>query len=142
MPAFLLQRAGQHLLHLARVALEAEGMTPRYFYVLAALNEYPGLSQQQVSTLVGVDPTGMVALLDEMEANGHVQRERNPRDRRRHILTVTANGMEAYHRQVEAMAAIERDFFTPLTADQFAAFNQALSQISQQALPAELTCLD
>ncbi|MEK8145195.1 MarR family winged helix-turn-helix transcriptional regulator [Streptomyces sp. M10(2022)] len=79
----------------AERALTTQGMRLRYFYVLAALDSDLSLSQQDLSRLLNLDPTTMVALIDEMESAGHVERRRNPSDRRRYILRLTEGGREA-----------------------------------------------
>ncbi|MGP4044406.1 MarR family winged helix-turn-helix transcriptional regulator [Streptomyces sp. 2A115] len=109
---YLLHKAGSLLMEDAEKALAAQGMRLRYFYVLAALESGLSLSQQDLSRLLNLDPTTMVALIDEMEGAGHVERRRNPSDRRRYILHLTDGGREALERAGHAVDEVEREFLS------------------------------
>lgn len=76
-------------------ALAEAGLSPRMYQVLVSLDELGGLSQQQVSDLIRVDRSDMVRILDRLETAGYVVRERDPSDRRRHVLVVTPAGRRA-----------------------------------------------
>ena len=65
------------------------------YQALVSLNEFGGLSQQQVSDLIGVDRSDMVRILDRLETAGFVVRERDAHDRRRHVLALTPAGRRA-----------------------------------------------
>src|SRR3954469_495404 len=62
--------------------------------VLATLQAYGPLSQQQVAKGLNVNRTAMVKLIDGLEARGFVERVRNPEDRRAYALHATAAGLE------------------------------------------------
>lgn len=109
---YLLHKAGSLLMDDAERALAEQGMRLRYFYVLAALESGLSLSQQDLSRLLNLDPTTMVALIDEMEGAGHVERRRNPSDRRRYILRLTDGGRTALERAGRAVDEVERDFLS------------------------------
>jgi len=123
---FWLQMANKHLMHKVRRHLEAEGMTLRYFYALTAVAKQPGMSQQELSSHLGVDPTMMVAVVDDMEARGHVARSRSTKDRRRYVLTITASGQAEYSRQLDGMRQVEEEFFAPLRPSERASLGAAL----------------
>lgn len=84
--------------------------------MLSAIDREPPLSQQELSRLIGVDPTTVVALVDDLEQLGYVKRSRNRSDRRRHDLLLTAAGrrnLAAAHRVADE---VEAEIFSPLTA--------------------------
>jgi len=72
--------------------LAASGTSLRDYYVLVCVGESGPLSQQGVADQLGLDRSDLVKLLDRLEAAGWVRRERDTRDRRRHVLTLTAEG--------------------------------------------------
>jgi len=59
----------------------------------------------------GLAPAQMVALIDEFEALGHVERSRDPADRRRTRVTITARGRKALASGDEVAAVVEREVF-------------------------------
>ncbi|PXX65197.1 DNA-binding MarR family transcriptional regulator [Nocardia tenerifensis] len=74
-------------------AVHAEvGASLRDHWVLVCLEEFGELSQQQVSTTLGIDRSEMVRLVDGLERDGLVVRVRDTEDRRKYRLTVTRAG--------------------------------------------------
>src|SRR5262245_37573870 len=69
------------------------GLTPAHAGVLRAVAAEPGRSQQAIAKELGVLPSRLVALVDELEADGLVERRRNPDDRRHHALHLTTDGL-------------------------------------------------
>jgi DNA-binding MarR family transcriptional regulator len=69
------------------------GLTPAHAGVLRAVAAEPGRSQQAIAKELGVLPSRLVALVDELEAEGLVERRRNPDDRRHHALHLTTDGL-------------------------------------------------
>src|SRR5882757_2077103 len=73
---YLVHKADMVLIEGIEDALSSIGMRVRYFFVLSALDGDQVLSQQDLSRLLNLDPTSVVSLVDEMEANQHVERRR------------------------------------------------------------------
>lgn len=65
------------------------------------------LSQRQLSELLAIDASDMVRLIDSLEQNQWVKRDRDPEDRRRQIVTPTKKGSKAHPRLVKDVAAAE-----------------------------------
>ncbi|MFE6778392.1 MarR family winged helix-turn-helix transcriptional regulator [Streptomyces sp. NPDC057702] len=108
---YLLHKAALSLVDDAERALETVGMRTRYFFVLAALAGGPELSQQDLSRLLNLDPTTVVTVIDEMERNQHVERRRNPLDRRRYNLLLTDTGRAALAGADGVVTEVETAFF-------------------------------
>jgi DNA-binding MarR family transcriptional regulator len=95
-------RAGQVAFMLAQVGglaalrfaerLAPLGLTPPHAGLLRAVAAAPGRSQQALATELGVLPSTLVALVDELEADGLLERGRNPTDRRNYALHLTPAG--------------------------------------------------
>ncbi|MCG7202978.1 MULTISPECIES: MarR family winged helix-turn-helix transcriptional regulator [Streptomyces] len=113
-PGYLLHKAGLVLVEDVEKALATLGMRMRYFFVLAALAGGPELSQQDLSRLLNLDPTTVVTVIDEMERNQHVERRRNPADRRRYNLILTDSGREALAAADKVVTETESAFFSCL----------------------------
>jgi len=52
----------------------------------------PGLSQQELGRRLAILPSQLVALLDELEERGLIERRQDPADRRTYALHLTAAG--------------------------------------------------
>ncbi|WP_146087543.1 MarR family winged helix-turn-helix transcriptional regulator [Thermomonospora echinospora] len=73
------------------------GLRPPHVVALAWLDGHGPMSQRQVSERMRVNPADMVGVVDELERLGHVERRRDPRDRRRYALHLTDSGRRALH---------------------------------------------
>jgi DNA-binding MarR family transcriptional regulator len=127
--AFLAHKVGQLLLERVERRLEVLGLNSRSYFVLAAVDRDVPRSQQELSRLLTIDPTTIVALVDDLEAHGHVQRSRNLRDRRRYDLTLSDGGVRALAAAHEALATVEQDFFAPLTPKQRGDLHKSLERL-------------
>lgn len=116
--AFLLARTGALARqHWARMLAE-RGLTPHHFGTLMALHEKGPLGQQRLSALIGIDARNAVPVVDGLVERGLIEREADPTDRRRRVLTLTAAGRTVVADLVEGGAEIEERFFRALTAAQ------------------------
>jgi DNA-binding MarR family transcriptional regulator len=98
--------------------LGVEGQSLRTYYVLVALAEFGSLSQQDVCDRIAVDRSDMVRLVDDLETRGQVKRTRDARDRRRHQLTLTAQGRRARARCDAILAEVTAEVFSALAPDE------------------------
>jgi DNA-binding MarR family transcriptional regulator len=62
--------------------------------VLIAAAEAPGRSQRDLGELLGVDPSAVVAIVDDLERDGLVRREPHPLDRRTRLIVATDTGRD------------------------------------------------
>ncbi len=89
--AFLLAQLGAHATERIAERLAAIGLSPAHIGLVRAIAATPGLSQHAVAERVGVHPSRIVALIDDLERHGFVERRRNPDDRRLHALYAGAH---------------------------------------------------
>ena len=122
-------------------ALATIGMRTRYFFVLASLAGGPTLSQQDLSRLLNLDPTTIMAVIDEMEDNAHVERRRSRTDRRRYDLFLTDAGREALVAAERVATQAESGFFAALGDDEREVLTGALQQVLRGRWPASV-CAD
>jgi len=92
--AFLLVQLGAHLAREFAERLAPLGLEPRHAGMLIQLAANEGLSQQALGELIGLNPTRMVFLVDELEQRGLVERRRNTADRRSYALYLTEKGRD------------------------------------------------
>ena len=111
---YLLKHAQQRLVQAAGPAMEPYGIDGRELAVLTVLAaDYP-LSQHEAAERLGVDRTTMVALVDDLEAKGLVERHRSQQDRRKNIVQLTEAGTRCLDGAGRARDEVEREFLAPL----------------------------
>ncbi len=93
--AFLLSQVGAHAAARFAERLEPLGLKPPHAGILVVLQQADGLSQQALGAKLGAFPSRLVALLDELEGRGLVERRDSPTDRRSYALYLTEAGREA-----------------------------------------------
>jgi DNA-binding MarR family transcriptional regulator len=91
-PGFLLARAGGAAIRALNRSLARHGLRSRQYTVLTAAAEAPGRSQRDLGELLGVDPSAVVAIVDDLERDGLVRREPHPLDRRTRLIVATGAG--------------------------------------------------
>lgn len=113
-PGFLLSRVGAAVRAGFKEVLAGWGIRPQQYLILLAL-ETGGASQQQLCTATGIDSGNMVELLDGLEALGYARRARDPRDRRRYVVTMTRRGQSAMGELRQAIEEYNAGLLSPLT---------------------------
>jgi len=129
---WLLARASYVLKTELTAALEGLGISPRAHHVLktAMQGEY---TQTQLARIVGLDKTTMVVTLDELEAQGLVERLHSADDRRTRVVAVTKAGA-ARVRQAEAVAEqIHTEVLETLPAGERRALLDGLARLASDA---------
>jgi DNA-binding MarR family transcriptional regulator len=92
------------------------GLRPRHLVALTLLRDHGERAQSEFADALGIDPTNLVALLNELEGVGLIERRRSPQDRRRHTVVLTDTGARRLGEIEHALGAIERRLFADLTA--------------------------
>lgn len=129
---YLLIEAGQRAKNSAERAVAVLGLRPRHVRVLAAFAGAEPGSQQEVSRVLGIDPNVVVGLIDDLERLGLAERQRNPRDRRRHVLAITEAGHAALRSARELLNEAEEAFFATITAEEKAILHAMLGRLIGQ----------
>jgi DNA-binding MarR family transcriptional regulator len=114
--------AGQLFFRLWRVshtrvaeALQSVGLTPALFGLLNVLGARDGAIQQEISSAMGVDPSTMVSLIDELETAGLAKRRPHPTDRRAREVAITPKGRRVLERARRSVTQVEDDVLRGLT---------------------------
>jgi DNA-binding MarR family transcriptional regulator len=117
-PGYLLARLGDASRRRFAAALEPEGLHPRHFGVMTMVAAQPGMSQQQLHEKTAIDPSSMVAVIDDLQARGLAERRPNPGDRRARTIFLTKQGQQTLQRVRALAAEQQREFFAALSAEE------------------------
>jgi DNA-binding MarR family transcriptional regulator len=139
--AFLLVQVGLHAARQFAQELAPLGIEPRHVGMLTRLAANEGRAQQAIGELIGLNPTQMVFLVDELEGRGLVERRRNPADRRSYALYLTPAGRDMLATVRAVQAAHADRLAAALDAGERAELTTLLRRIaddqgiSEQSLP-------
>src|SRR5205807_7641363 len=112
---FLLKRLGFSAKDRGMTAYESTGLHPYHYAILLVLSEGSRETQGSIADALGYDRGQLVGLLDELEERGLVERRRDPKDRRRHLVRLTGEGKKMLRRLRALSVEIEDDFLSPLS---------------------------
>jgi DNA-binding MarR family transcriptional regulator len=132
---YLLLKAGTQFHTIIDEALSELDLTGRQFLVLTFAGSPDPLSQLDLSRRLGLDPTIVVGLIDGLEARTVVRRVRDPADRRRYLLELTAAGRRLHAKAAAAVADGEREFLAPLPASDRKQLRRLLIDVMARRLP-------
>ena len=99
-------------------ALNSVGLTPALFALLNVLGTRGAAIQQQLSSDMGIDPSAMVKLINELESAGLAERRRRPNDRRAWEVVITPAGRRALERARRLASAVEDEVLGGLSASE------------------------
>jgi MarR family transcriptional regulator, temperature-dependent positive regulator of motility len=101
-----------------RVSEDVLGMRLKGYMALGYVRDHENVSQQELETAMYMDANGVVLLLNELEAAQLLVRKRDPQDRRRHIVELTASGRRMLERADKARESLEDEILAPLSAEE------------------------
>lgn len=123
------------LTRLARVVYRASsesllGIKLKHLAVLAFLRDNGQVTQAMVAEGLCTDANTVVLVLNELEASELIERRRDPADRRRHLVEITAAGLAALDHAEQAQGSIEDDVLAALSTEE----RQTLRTLLRRAL--------
>jgi DNA-binding MarR family transcriptional regulator len=131
--------AGMLLVKLGRAAerwfteaLRASELTPKHLGVLFEIRARP-TSQQSLCESVGVDPSKLVGLLNDLETEGLLVRRRDPSDRRRHIVELSTEGRARLAAAERAAKTVEDRLFAGLESEERAKLHALLARVADSS---------
>jgi DNA-binding MarR family transcriptional regulator len=121
---------GEH----ARRLLAAFGISPTAAMVLSSIEGAGGpLTPTEIASRLIVTTASVTSLLDTLEKRRLVRRCPHPRDRRRLLVEVTADGQRVLDRMLPGMHALERRVFDGVSEADKRRFLRLLGQIQLRA---------
>ena len=129
---FLIYRAAEESHALANDMLAGIGLSARQVGILTLVTELAPMTQKALADALRIDRTTMVALLDDLEAKGYVERQRHPRDRRAFLVHPTESGRTAKVEAVRILDEQQRRFLAPLTPAETRQLTDLLTRLHRQ----------
>jgi len=112
--AYLLSKIGKDARRRAAVRLAERELRLWHMAVLAALEDFGPLVQRELAARLGLDPSDVVKVLDELTARGQVERTRDPADRRRVQARLTPAGHAVLAELLAEARATDENLLAPL----------------------------
>src|SRR5579875_1338462 len=101
-PSYVLGQLHRQTRDAIEAGLRRVGLSLREYVVIVCIDELIEASQQQVADRARIDRSDLVKILDGLQDRGLVARERDPDDRRRHVLELTPAGRRALAQGTDA----------------------------------------
>jgi DNA-binding MarR family transcriptional regulator len=113
--AFLLAQLGAHAADRFGQRIKRLRLAPRHAGILRIIARTPSCNQRALAIRLGVLPSRMVVLLDELTEKGLVERKRSTKDRRHSELVLTKRGRAMLQKLSKLAAEHEADLCAALT---------------------------
>lgn len=114
-----------------RRSLGEDGFAPRVFSALSLVVQFPNITQSELARMLGIERSGLVAIVDELEGRGYLSRNAVPGDRRVQALAPTKAGAQAYEKAAKAVQAHEKALLAHMTAEERATLISLLRKIRE-----------
>jgi len=101
-----------------------------HFRLLAALDQYGPSSQADLGRHTGIDRSDVVATLNDLVGEGWAQRQPDPTDRRRNVVTITPRGRRALEQLDRVLDGVQERVLEPLSASERATFLRLLTKLT------------
>jgi DNA-binding MarR family transcriptional regulator len=128
-PTWLLSRANARSQALLAAGFAAEGFRGYHYRLLAALDQYGPGSQADLGRHTGIDRSDVVAALNELADGGFIQRDPDPADRRRNLVSITRRGRRALDRLDTVLDGVQEAVLEPLTPNERATLVRLLTRL-------------
>jgi len=115
------------------LALEELGLRSVHFAVLHRLADAGPSSQAELAAGLRIHASNLVRVLDELEAEGLIGRERDPADRRRQVILLSSAGARALRRAEAAAAQTEAQLLASLSPAEQAQLRSLLGRVAAHA---------
>ncbi|GAB2942870.1 MarR family winged helix-turn-helix transcriptional regulator [Nonomuraea fastidiosa] len=96
-------------------ALAQAGARRYHYALLATVEEYGPASQAALGRRTGIDRSDVVAAVNDLAAQGLLERAPDPDDRRRNIITITPAGRKRLADLDRLLAAAQDAYLAPLS---------------------------
>ncbi|WP_433361820.1 MarR family winged helix-turn-helix transcriptional regulator [Actinoplanes sp. CA-142083] len=114
LPSWLLTQTAGFAGRMVSARFADVGARGYHYRVLSSLATEGPASQADLGRRVGIHLSDMVKALNELEADGFVQRVPSPDDRRRNIITITDGGRARAEQLARQVGSIQEELLEPL----------------------------
>jgi DNA-binding MarR family transcriptional regulator len=134
-PGFLFRRAHQIAVGIFIEECAALALTPPQHGILIAVGHYPGLSQADLSRLVGFDRATVGQVVKGLATRKLVRRVNSRRDMRNNAIELTPRGEQILQRASAAMARTSQRLLSPLSPQERKIFLELLGRVTDELNP-------
>ncbi len=127
---FLLARVGLVATKQFSERIAELGLTTRMWGALNVLDAEGPTTQQYLGRCAGIDPSSMVATIDDLEGRGLVERRPHPSDRRAHALHITEQGREVLAGARRVAREAQNELLAPLSAGERKDLHELLMRLA------------
>ena len=117
--------------------LQEVNLSPPVFGVLTLIDSRPGLTQRELVAGSLIDPSSMVAVLDQLEADGLAERRIHASDRRKRAVHLTARGKRTLGKARQLAIDYAEELLAPLDEDERETLRLLLRKLARVDVPAE-----
>lgn len=132
---FLLARLGYAIKARVIEEFEQAGFSMSQYGVLATLGEGASETQATIADVLALDRSQLVHVLDDLEERGLIERQRDPSDRRRHTVSLTADGKRQLGKLRKLVSGIEDSVLEPLGEQSRKSLHDALLTVAAHSDP-------
>lgn len=129
MPSYLAGNVGRVGARLLLRVLKEHGLRLSHHAVLAALRDFGPLAQHELADRLDVDRSQVVGFVDRLQREGYVTRSRDASDRRRVLVSLTAEGQTIEHRMTAAAHRSQAALLSALSPSEQAELLRLLQRI-------------
>lgn len=104
-------------------------ISPGRFGVLVLISANPGMTQSLLASATQLDRSTMVAVIDQLEARGLVERRASPTDRRSNALVLTEGGEKLLKQLKRRIKQHEARIASAMTSSETATLVELLTRI-------------
>jgi DNA-binding MarR family transcriptional regulator len=128
--ATLLARVGGAQASAFAALLAPLGLRPKQFGLMNVVALADGPSQGEIGAAMGIDPSGLIATIDDLEGRGWLERRKDPDDRRRNVVVLTEAGSAKLSEGRAAAFERAKELTAPLSAKERRALRDLLAKIA------------
>jgi len=136
----MLALLGREAMRRLRNAHTANGLTPQQFQLLGLLHDHGPSAQSDLAAATDTAASVLVTQLNPLEAEGLVARERDPHDRRRHLVMITDDGQRRLGTASTAQKQVDDALFRSLNTRQRAQLAQLLALVRDDLTEGNTHC--
>lgn len=110
------------------------GLAITEWRVMAVLGRFPGLSAREVTERTAMDKVAVSRAVARLLERGLIQREIHGDDRRRSVLTLSADGFRVYDEVAPMVLECERQLLSPLTDEEREQLDKLIDKLGQEGM--------
>ncbi|MFC8076587.1 MarR family winged helix-turn-helix transcriptional regulator [Streptomyces sp. NPDC057307] len=128
-PSWLLTQTANHAHRLVADGFSTVHARGYHYRLLATLEEFGPSSQAGLSRRTGIHVSDTVGALNELAADGSVERTTDPTDRRRNVISLTTTGKRRLRRLEKPLAESQDELLAPLSGEERERLTELLSKL-------------